>query len=58
MDLLQKTGVLLAPGSGFGEAFGSGHFRMVFLPPIEQLEVALNKIERFISCNKQRENGR
>ena len=47
--LLEKEGVLVVHGSGFGEQFGSGHFRMVFLPPVSELERALDKIERFVS---------
>jgi len=48
-DLLEKTGVLLVHGSGFGETHGSGHFRGVFLPPIEVLEEVFNRLEHFMS---------
>ena len=47
--LLEAEGVLVVHGSGFGERFGSGHFRMVFLPPVGELEQAMDKIERFVS---------
>ena len=47
--VLEKTGVLLVPGSGFGSTYGSGHFRAVILPPIEILEKSFDKLERFIS---------
>jgi aspartate/methionine/tyrosine aminotransferase len=47
--VLQETGVLLVPGSGFNPTCGSGHFRLVILPPIKTLEMAFNKIEQFIS---------
>ncbi len=47
-DLLRKTGVLLVHGSGFGPYYGTSHVRGVFLPPLETLEDALDKIERFL----------
>lgn len=50
-DLLEKTGVLFVHGSGFCETYGAGHFRGVFLPQIEILEEALNRLEEFM--NKQ-----
>lgn len=49
LELLQTKGVLAVHGSGFGQAYGSGHFRLVFLPPPEVLESALDRIERFVS---------
>lgn len=48
MDLLKTTGVLSVHGSGFGKQYGQGHFRMVFLPPLEMLEEAMNRLEKFI----------
>lgn len=49
LELLRTKGVLAVHGSGFGQAYGSGHFRLVFLPPPEVLESALDRIERFVS---------
>lgn len=49
LRLLEEQGVLVVHGSGFGHTYGSGHFRMVFLPPPEVLESALDRIERFVS---------
>jgi alanine-synthesizing transaminase len=48
LDLLNNTGVLTVHGSGFGTAFGAGHFRIVYLAPEEFLVQAMDKLERFI----------
>ncbi|MBV9177570.1 MAG: aminotransferase class I/II-fold pyridoxal phosphate-dependent enzyme [Nitrososphaeraceae archaeon] len=48
VDLLQKTGVLTVHGSGFGTAFGAGHFRIVYLPSEKVLEQAMDKLEYFV----------
>ena len=47
--LLESKGVLTVHGSGFGEKYGTGHFRLVYLPSIEILDSAMNKIEEFVS---------
>jgi len=47
--LLETKGVLTVHGSGFGEQYGSGHFRLVYLPKLEVLNSAMNKIEEFVS---------
>ena len=47
--LLEEQGVLTVHGSGFGEKYGSGYFRVVYLPSLEILESAMNKIENFVS---------
>lgn len=49
LDLLNSTGVLTVQGSGFGREFGAGHFRIVYLPPENVLEEAMDKIEAFVS---------
>jgi aspartate/methionine/tyrosine aminotransferase len=49
LDLLNSTGVLTVQGSGFGREFGAGHFRIVYLPPENVLEEAMDKIESFVS---------
>ena len=48
LELLKQKGVLTVHGSGFGTKYGSGHFRIVFLPKMEILESAMNKIEDFV----------
>jgi len=47
--LLESKGVLTVHGSGFGEKYGSGHFRLVYLPDMKILDSAMNKIEEFVS---------
>ncbi len=49
MELLNSKGVLTVHGSGFGTKYGSGHFRLVFLPNLESLASSLDKIEEFVS---------
>ncbi|RPI71975.1 MAG: aminotransferase class I/II-fold pyridoxal phosphate-dependent enzyme [Ignavibacteriales bacterium] len=46
-ELLKETGVVIVPGSGFGQVPGTQHFRVVFLPPEEILEKAYKKIAEF-----------
>ena len=48
LELLKQKGVLTVHGSGFGAQYGSGHFRVVYLPNMEVLESAMNKIEDFV----------
>ncbi len=48
LDLLHKEHVLTVHGSGFGYA-GRGHFRMVYLPPVDVLADAFDRIERFMA---------
>jgi len=51
LDFLMKENVLLVHGSGFGATYGSGHFRGVFLPPKEVLEIVFDRLERFMSIS-------
>lgn len=46
-ELLVNERVLLVPGTGFNYA-KDDHFRIVTLPPIEQLNLAANRIENFL----------
>jgi len=52
LNLLKSKGVLTVHGSGFGTKYGSGYFRLVFLPNMEILNSALDKIEDFVSSSK------
>ena len=46
--VIRETGVVIVPGSGFGQRQGTRHFRVVFLPPEEVLERAFDGIERVV----------
>ena len=52
-DLLEHTGIVFVHGSGFGSAYGSGHFRGVFLPPIETLEKTFDRLASFMASTGQ-----
>ena len=43
--VISETGVVIVPGSGFGQRPGTQHFRVVFLPPEDVLEKAFDRIE-------------
>jgi len=47
MALLERTGVCVVPGSGFGQIKGTAHFRTTILPPTKQIENVVTKIEEF-----------
>jgi aspartate/methionine/tyrosine aminotransferase len=49
LELLNSSGVLTVPGSGFGREFGGDHFRIVYLPGEEILQDAMDKLESFLS---------
>jgi alanine-synthesizing transaminase len=55
VELLKETGVLIVNGSGFDPVYGKGHARIVFLPPIEELEEAFNALEGFIKKKQKKE---
>jgi len=48
LDVLYNTHVLFVHGSGFDPTYGSGHFRCVFLPPVEILSDAFDRLDRFM----------
>lgn len=52
--LLQETGVVLVPGTGFGQKPGSHHFRIVILPPENVLEDAFKIIGDFYKNYKNK----
>ena len=46
-ELIKATGVVIVPGSGFGQVPGTKHFRVVFLPNEQILEKAYKAIGKF-----------
>ncbi|MHA1960102.1 MAG: aminotransferase class I/II-fold pyridoxal phosphate-dependent enzyme [Candidatus Thorarchaeota archaeon] len=48
LDVLNSTGVVFVPGSGFSPEFGKNHFRSVFLPPPSMIDEAMNRLEDFM----------
>ncbi|MGD0204030.1 MAG: hypothetical protein ABSC20_09035 [Candidatus Bathyarchaeia archaeon] len=51
---MNKIIVLIVNGSGFDPVYGKGHARIVFLPPISELEEAFNALEAFMKKNKSK----
>ncbi len=46
--LIMEEGVVVVHGSGFGQKPGTKHFRVIFLPEEKILEVALDRMGRYI----------
>lgn len=55
IQLLKETGVLIVNGSGFDPVYGKDHVRIVFLPPIEELEQAFDAMEEFMKKSDKKE---
>jgi len=54
LDLLRQEHVLLVQGTGFNWP-KPDHFRIVFLPPVADLELAIGKLGHFLSTYRQEE---
>ena len=52
LDVLMQEKVLMVQGSGFNWP-RHDHFRIVFLPHIEQLREALGRLKRFLASYRQ-----
>ncbi|XP_050795758.1 alanine aminotransferase 2-like [Gopherus flavomarginatus] len=52
--LLEATGIVLAPGSTFGQCLGTHHVRVTLLPPVKTLRIVLQTIADFHSAFLQR----
>ena len=50
LDFLQAEKVLTVHGSGFDPTYGSGHMRIVILPDTPILEMAFDRLERFVGA--------
>lgn len=49
-ELIRETGVVIVPGSGFGQVPSTQHFRVVFLPNEQILTKAYNNIAAFYAA--------
>ena len=47
MELLEATGIVVVPGSGFKQVEGTFHFRTTILPDEEQIEIVISKLKEF-----------
>ena len=53
-ELMQETGVVVVPGSGFGQRPGTQHFRLVLLPSLSIIEEACKAIGAFVAASRSR----
>jgi alanine-synthesizing transaminase len=56
VSLLKETGVLIVNGSGFDPVYGKDHARIVFLPPIDELDQAYDALEGFMKKKEKKDN--
>ena len=47
MELLDNTGIIVVPGSGFGQREGTYHYRITFLPEPEIMDDVIERITNF-----------
>ncbi len=47
LALLEETGICVVPGSGFGQAEGTAHFRTTILPPTEKIQKVVEALGAF-----------
>jgi len=47
LKLLDATGVVVVPGSGFKQKEGTWHFRTTFLPPAEKIAGVMERMKVF-----------
>lgn len=47
MALLEQTGICVVPGSGFGQAEGTAHFRTTILPSTEKIQQVVQSLGEF-----------
>lgn len=47
LRLLDATGVVVVPGSGFGQVDGTFHFRSTILPPESEMEAVVDRVRAF-----------
>jgi aspartate/methionine/tyrosine aminotransferase len=49
LALLESTGIVVVPGSGFGQKKDTWHVRTTFLPPEEDMEAVIERMSEFHS---------
>jgi alanine transaminase len=47
LDMVQEAGVVTVPGSGFGQADGTYHFRTTILPSEEEIDQVVERLQVF-----------
>ena len=47
LELVEKTGIVCVPGTGFGQKDGTNHFRITILPPTPMLKDMLKRLREF-----------
>jgi aspartate/methionine/tyrosine aminotransferase len=52
LQLLEQEHVLVVHGSGFSQELGKGHIRIVYLPNIEILNLAFDRIDNFLKRHR------
>ena len=50
-ELLERYGICVVPGSGFGQKEGTYHFRMTILPSYEDLEYFLKSLDKLMNID-------
>ena len=45
--MLEKTGICVVPGCGFGQLENTYHYRIAILPPLEQIQKTISSIQHF-----------
>ena len=47
LRLVEQTGIVLVPGSGFGQKDGTFHFRATILPPEHEMDTVIDLLSKF-----------
>ena len=47
LQMLEATGIVMVPGSGFGQKDGTWHFRTTFLPPEDEMDGVIERLSAF-----------
>ncbi len=54
LELLENTGIVVVPGSGFGQVQGTFHFRTTILPPEDKIDQVAELLSKFHADFMQR----